>query len=82
MSLTAALDSARASLMASGIQSSTISRNIAGASAAGYSRKIAVLDNLPGTGVYVRRSSAPRAPVSYTNVLTATSASAKQSAIL
>jgi flagellar hook-associated protein FlgK len=55
MSLTAALDSARASLMASGIQSSTISRNIAGASAAGYSRKIAVLDNLPGAGDPARR---------------------------
>jgi flagellar hook-associated protein 1 len=51
MNLTAALESARSSLMASGIQSSVISRNIAGASSTGYSRKIAVLDNLPGTGV-------------------------------
>ena len=38
MSLTAALNSARSSLMASSVQSSTISRNIPGAGAAGYSR--------------------------------------------
>jgi len=82
MSLTAALDSARASLMASGIQSSTISRNIAGASAAGYSRKIAVLDNLPGAGVYVAAIQRAASSGLYNNVLIATSASAKQDAIL
>jgi flagellar hook-associated protein 1 len=81
MSLTAALDSARASLMASGIQSSTISRNIAGASATGYSRKIAVLDNLPGTGVYVAAIQRAASGGLFTNVLTATSASAKQGVI-
>ncbi|MGL3106529.1 flagellar hook-associated protein FlgK [Bradyrhizobium sp. BR 1432] len=81
MSLTAALDSARASLMASGIQSSTISRNIAGASTAGYSRKIAVLDNLPNAGVYVAAIQRAASGGLFTNVLTATSASAKQSAI-
>lgn len=82
MSLTAALDSARASLMASGIQSSTISRNIAGASAAGYSRKIAVLDNLPGASVYVAAIQRAASSGLYDNVLVATSASAKQNAIL
>src|SRR3954451_5324810 len=82
MSLTAALDSARASLMASGIQSSTISRNIAGASAAGYSRKIAVLDNLPGAGGYVAAIERAASSGLYDNVSTATSTSAKQSAIL
>ncbi|WP_456618082.1 MULTISPECIES: flagellar hook-associated protein FlgK [unclassified Bradyrhizobium] len=81
MSLTAALDSARASLMASGIQSSTISRNIAGASAAGYSRKIAVLDNLPGAGVYVAAIQRAASSGLYDNVLVATSSSAKQGAI-
>ncbi|MCP3387223.1 flagellar hook-associated protein FlgK [Bradyrhizobium sp. CCGB12] len=81
MSLTAALDSARASLMASGIQSSTISRNIAGANATGYSRKIAVLDNLPGTGVYVAAIQRAASGGLFTNVLTATSASAKQGVI-
>ncbi|MCK1472416.1 flagellar hook-associated protein FlgK [Bradyrhizobium sp. CW10] len=82
MNLTAALESARSSLMASGIQSSVISRNIAGASSAGYSRKIAVLDNLPGTGVYVAAIQRAASSGLYTNVLTATSTSAKQSAIL
>lgn len=81
MSLTAALDSARASLKASGVQSSTISRNIAGASAAGYSRKIAVLDNLPGAGVYVAAIQRAASSGLYSNVLTATSSSAKQSVI-
>lgn len=82
MSLTAALDSASASLMASGIQSSTISRNIAGATATGYSRKIAVLDNLPGAGVYVAAIQRAASSGLYNNVLIATSGSAKQNAIL
>lgn len=82
MNLTAALESARSSLMASGIQSSVISRNIADASSTGYSRKIAVLDNLPGTGVYVAAIQRAASSGLYTNVLTATSSSAKQSAIL
>ncbi|WP_314946864.1 flagellar hook-associated protein FlgK [Bradyrhizobium cosmicum] len=81
MSLTAALDSARASLMASGIQSSTISRNIAGASATGYSRKIAVLDNLPNAGVYVAAIQRAASSGLYDNVLVAASSSAKQGAI-
>jgi flagellar hook-associated protein 1 FlgK len=81
MNLTAALESARSSLMASGIQSSVISRNIAGASAAGYSRKNAVLDNLPGTGVYVAAIQRAASSGLYNNVLIATSSSAQQSAI-
>ncbi|WP_262046990.1 flagellar hook-associated protein FlgK [Bradyrhizobium sp. Bra78] len=81
MNLTAALESARSSLMASGIQSSVISRNIAGASSTGYSRKIAVLDNLPGTGVYVAGIQRAASSGLYNNVLIATSSSAEQSAI-
>jgi len=81
MSLTAALDSARSSLMASGVQSSVISRNIAGASQAGYSRKIAVLDTFPGAGVYVAAIQRAASAGLFTNVLIATSASAKQSSI-
>ncbi|OAF02582.1 flagellar biosynthesis protein FlgK [Bradyrhizobium centrolobii] len=81
MNLTAALESARSSLMASGIQSSVVSRNIAGASSAGYSRKIAVLDNLPGTGVYVAAIQRAASSGLYNNVLIATSSSAKQTAI-
>ncbi|WP_426613869.1 flagellar hook-associated protein FlgK [Bradyrhizobium sp. McL0616] len=81
MSLTSALDSARSSLMASGVQSSSISRNIAGASTTGYSRKITVLDNLPGAGVYVAAIQRAASSGLYSNVLTATSAAATQSAI-
>ena len=44
MSLTAALDSARSSLMATGIQSSIISRNIAGAKPPAIRARCAVLD--------------------------------------
>jgi flagellar hook-associated protein 1 FlgK len=67
--------------MAAGIQSSVISRNIAGASDAGYSRKIAVLDSFPGNGVYVAAIQRAASAGLFTNVLTAASASAKQSAI-
>ncbi|WKA27290.1 flagellar hook-associated protein FlgK [Bradyrhizobium roseum] len=81
MSLTAALGSARSSLMAAGIQSSVISRNIAGASELSYSRKIAVLENFPGNGVYVAAIQRAASAGLYTNVLTATSASTKQSVI-
>lgn len=81
MSLTAALDSARSSLMASGIQSSVISRNIAGASQTGYSRKVTVLDTFPGNGVYVAAIQRAASVGLFTNVLSSTSASAKQSAI-
>ena len=81
MSLTAALGSARSSLMAAGVQSSVISRNIAGASELGYSRKIAVLDNFPGNGVYVAAIQRAASAGLFTNVLTATSASTKQSVI-
>jgi flagellar hook-associated protein 1 len=81
MNLTAALESARSSLMTSGIQSSVISRNIAGATATGYSRKLTVLDNHPGAGVYVAAIQRAASTGLYTNVLTATSSSTKQSAI-
>src|SRR3954454_14515827 len=82
MSLTAALGSARSSLMALGVQQSVISRNTAGASELGYSRKIAVLENFPGAGVYVAAIQRAASSGLYDNVLTATSTSAKQSAIL
>ena len=81
MSLTAALDNARSSLMASGIQSSVISRNIAGASQAGYSRKLTALESMPGAGVYVAAIQRAASTGLFTNVLTATSAAAKQGAV-
>jgi flagellar hook-associated protein 1 FlgK len=67
--------------MASGVQSSVISRNIAGASELGYSRKIAVLENFPGNGVYVAAIQRAASAGLFSNVLTATSASSKQSVI-
>jgi flagellar hook-associated protein 1 FlgK len=67
--------------MASGVQSSVTSRNIAGANQAGYSRKIAVLDTFPNNGVYVAAIQRAASAGLFTNVLTATSASAKQSAL-
>ena len=81
MSLTAALNSARSSLMASGIQSSVISRNIAGASAGRLFAQDCRAGLSPETASMSRRSSAPRSAGLFNNVLTATSASAKQSAI-
>jgi flagellar hook-associated protein 1 FlgK len=67
--------------MATGIQSSVISRNIAGASQTGYSRKIAELGTIPGNGVYVAAIQRAASAGLFTNVLVATSASAKQSAL-
>jgi flagellar hook-associated protein 1 FlgK len=67
--------------MALGVQSSVISRNIAGASELGYSRKIAALENFPGNGVYVAAIQRAASAGLFTNVLTATSASTKQGAI-
>src|ERR1700750_789005 len=81
MSLTAALESARSSLMATGIQSSVVSRNIAGASQLGYSRKTAVLDSFPSNGVYVAAIQRAASAGLFTNVLVATSGAANKSAI-
>lgn len=78
MSLAAALDAARSSLIATGIQSSVISRNIAGASQPGFSRKITVLEALPGSGVFVAAIQRAASAGLFENLLTATSAAAKQ----
>jgi flagellar hook-associated protein 1 FlgK len=66
--------------MATGIQSSVIVY-IGGANQTGYSRKIAVLDLYPGNGVYVAAIQRAASAGLFTNVLVATSASAKQSAL-
>src|SRR5262249_20344376 len=62
-------------------QSSVISRNIAGASQTGYSRKIAVLNTFPDNGVYVAAIQRAASSGLFANVLTATSAAAKQTAL-
>src|SRR6516162_10094696 len=81
MTISTALDTARSSLMATGVQSSVISRNIAGASQTGYSRKITDLETFPGYGVYVAGIQRAASAGLFTNVLVATSASAMQTAL-
>ena len=81
MSITTALDIARSSLMATGVQSSVISRNIAGASQPDTSRKITLLETFPGNGVYVAGIQRAASAGLFTNVLVATSASAMQTAL-
>lgn len=78
MTLTVALNSARSSLMASGTQASVISRNIAGATQDGYSRKNALIATLPGNGVYVAGIQRATSAGLFYNVLKAASTSAKQ----
>jgi flagellar hook-associated protein 1 FlgK len=80
MTLAAALDSARSSLLASGIQSSVISRNIGSATQAGYSRKTAQLATFPDNGVYVAGIQRAASAGLFANVLVASSGSASQNA--
>ena len=81
MTLTVALNSARSSLMAAGTQASTISRNIAGATQDGYSRKNALVTTLPGSGVYVAGIQRATSAGLFYNVLKAASTSAKQDTV-
>lgn len=81
MSLTVALNSARSSLMAAGMQTSAISRNIAGATQDGYSRKNVLVASMPGSGVYVAGIQRATSAGLFSNVLKAASTSAKQDSI-
>ena len=81
MTLTVALNSARSSLMAAGTQASTLSRNIAGATQDGYSRKNALVSTMPGNGVYVSGIQRATSAGLFYNVLKAASTSAKQDTI-
>lgn len=78
MSLTVALNSARSSLMTTGMQTSVVSRNIAGATLEGYSRKNVLVATLPGNGVYVAGIQRAASTGLFNNVLKATSTSAMQ----
>jgi flagellar hook-associated protein 1 FlgK len=78
MSLTVALNSARSSLMAAGTQASVISRNIAGATQDGYSRKNALVVSQSGNGVYVAGIQRATSAGLFSNVLKAASTSAGQ----
>ena len=81
MTLTVALNSARSSLMAAGTQASVISRNIAGATQDGYSRKNVLVATMPGNGVYVAGIQRASSAGLFYNVLKAASTTAKQDAI-
>ena len=81
MTLTVALNSARSSLMAAGTQASTLSRNIAGATQDGYSRKNALVSTMPGNGVYVSGIQRATSSGLFYNVLKAVSTTAKQDTV-
>jgi flagellar hook-associated protein 1 len=81
MTLTVALNSARSSLMATGMQTSVISRNIAGANQDGYSRKNVLVATLPGNGVYVAGIQRATSAGLFYNVLKAASTTAKQDSL-
>lgn len=81
MTLTLALNSARSSLMAAGTQASAVSRNIAGATQDGYSRKNVLVTTMPGNGVYVAGIQRATSTGLFYNVLKAASTSAKQDTI-
>jgi flagellar hook-associated protein 1 len=81
MTLTDALNSARSSLMATGTQTSVISRNIAGVNQDGYSRKNVLVATLPGNGVYVAGIQRASSAGLFYNVLKAASTTAKQDSL-
>lgn len=81
MSISTALEAARSSLMATGVQASVVSRNVSGANQAGFSRKIAELNSWPGSGVYVAAIQRAADAGVFSNVLSATAASARQNAL-
>jgi flagellar hook-associated protein 1 FlgK len=81
MSLSLALTSARSSLLATGVQSSVVARNIAGASESTFSRKSALLATLTGSGVYVASIQRAENAALFSNLLTATSNAAGQNVV-
>jgi flagellar hook-associated protein 1 FlgK len=81
MGLQVALTTARSSLAATGVQTSTISRNIAGANEGNVSRKNAALATMPGGGVYVSTIQRAADNGVFRHLLNATSDSAKQNTV-
>ena len=81
MSLSFALSNARSSLLATGVQSSVVARNIAGADSSGSSRKSAALATMAGGGVYVASIQRAENKALFATLLTATSSSAKQNVV-
>jgi flagellar hook-associated protein 1 len=81
MSLSLALTSARASLEATSVQTAVVSRNIAGASDSSYSRKTAALATQSTGSVYIASIDRAENAALFSNLLTATSNSARDSTI-
>ena len=82
MSLSVALNTAKQSLAANGVQTAIVSRNNAGANDATYSRKTALLATQPGGGVYVASIGRAADSSVFHHMLGANASAATQSAIL
>ena len=82
MSLSVALNTAKQSLAASGVQTAIVSRNNAGVNDATYSRKAALLATQPGGGVYVASIGRAADSSVFHHMLGANAAAATQSVIL
>jgi flagellar hook-associated protein 1 FlgK len=82
MSLSVALNTAKQSLAASGVQTAIVSRNNAGANDATYSRKAALLVTQPGGGVYVASIGRAADSSVFHHMLGANAAAETQSVIL
>jgi flagellar hook-associated protein 1 FlgK len=82
MSLSTSLSTANSSLFVSGDRTSVVSRNIANADKAFYSRKSVETVTIPGSGVRTSGITRAEEPVLFRKVLSSGSAAATQSAVL
>jgi flagellar hook-associated protein 1 FlgK len=82
MSLSVALNTAKSSLQASGVQTSVTSRNISNQSVAYYSRKIANTVTIPGGGVRIAGIERATDTALFKTMLKSTSGAAAQQALL
>jgi flagellar hook-associated protein 1 FlgK len=82
MSLSASLSTASSSLFVSGDQTSVVSRNIANADKAYYTRKSVEVVTIPGSGVKTSGITRAEQPVLFRQILSSSSAAATQSAIV
>jgi flagellar hook-associated protein 1 FlgK len=82
MSLSASLSTASSSLFVSGDQTSVVSRNIANADKAYYTRKSVEVITIPGSGVRTSGITRAEQPVLFRQILSSTSAAATHSAVV
>jgi flagellar hook-associated protein 1 len=81
MSLAVALNTARQSLLTTGVQTSVSSRNVSGANESSFSRKTAALATIPGGGAYVSAIQRAADNGVFRHLLDVTSDSAKQNTV-